>query len=84
MSATLNDPVRLTDDDSAIASTAARALARVEMQDGPIELRIGAGADAQVVVLPSEVVRLFVRTLAEPGASFARVLQARIDQQQAA
>ena len=26
----------------------------------------------------------FVRTLAEPGASFARVLQARIDQQQAA
>ncbi|MBA2635959.1 MAG: 50S ribosomal protein L10 [Sphingomonas sp.] len=26
----------------------------------------------------------FVRTLAEPGASFARVLQARVDQQQAA
>lgn len=65
MSATLNDPVRLTEDDSAIASVAARALARVESQREPIELRLGTGEDAEVIVLPPDAVRLFVRTLAE-------------------
>jgi excisionase family DNA binding protein len=65
MSATLNDPVRLTDDDSAIASVAVRALARVESQEEPIELRLGTGEDAEVVVLPPDAVRLFVRALAQ-------------------
>ena len=65
MPATLNDPVRLTDDDSAIASVAARALARVESQEEPIELRLGTGADAEVIALPPDVVRLFVRALAQ-------------------
>jgi excisionase family DNA binding protein len=87
MTTTLNDPVRLADDESAIASAAARALARVESQDEPIEVRLGAGDDAELIVLPADAVRLFVRMLAELASGRAVTIapiDAELTTQQAA
>jgi excisionase family DNA binding protein len=87
MSGTLDDLVRLTDDESAVALVAMHALASSEAGDEPVELRLGQGDSATEIVLPNGVVRLFVQALAELASGRAVTIapvDAELTTQQAA